>query len=62
MQSCDPQERSREGGAVRDGSHPLRAAMQRPHELILLGGALGVLSVLAGLISHWLGAPVLLRP
>jgi NhaP-type Na+/H+ and K+/H+ antiporter len=34
--------------------------MQQSHELILLGGVLGVLSVLVGLISRRLGAPVLL--
>lgn len=48
------------GGAVMEGSHPLQAAMQQSHELILLGGVLGVLSVLLGLISRRLGAPVLL--
>lgn len=43
-----------------DNAHPLLNAMQRSHELILVGGALGVLSVLAGLISRRLGAPMLL--
>jgi NhaP-type Na+/H+ and K+/H+ antiporter len=43
-----------------DNSHPLLNAMQRSHELILVGGALGVLSVLAGLLSRRLGAPMLL--
>jgi potassium/hydrogen antiporter len=32
----------------------------RAHELILLGGALGLLSILAGLISRRVGAPMLL--
>src|SRR6202007_1272780 len=33
---------------------------ERAHELILLGGALGLLSILAGLISRRVGAPMLL--
>lgn len=36
------------------------AALARAHELILLGGVLGVLSILAGLISRRVGAPMLL--
>jgi cell volume regulation protein A len=36
------------------------AAMAESHKLILLGGALGVLSILAGLLSRRIGAPVLL--
>jgi NhaP-type Na+/H+ and K+/H+ antiporter len=36
------------------------AAMARSHKLILLGGALGLLSIVAGLISRRIGAPVLL--
>src|ERR1700739_2202226 len=36
------------------------AAMAQSHRLILLGGALGLLSILAGLISRRIGAPVLL--
>jgi cell volume regulation protein A len=36
------------------------AAIARAHELILLGGALGVLSIIAGLISRRVGAPMLL--
>src|SRR6202008_2863211 len=36
------------------------AAIAKSHELILLGGALGLLSVLAGLISRRVGAPMLL--
>src|SRR6201982_436653 len=36
------------------------AALERAHELILLGGALGLLSILAGLISRRVGAPMLL--
>src|SRR6201993_4656264 len=36
------------------------AALERAHELILLGGALGMLSILAGLISRRVGAPMLL--
>src|ERR1700740_2255476 len=37
-----------------------RAAMAQSHQLILLGGALGLLSIIAGVISRRLGAPVLL--
>jgi cell volume regulation protein A len=37
-----------------------RAAMAQSHRLILLGGALGLLSILAGVISRRVGAPVLL--
>jgi NhaP-type Na+/H+ and K+/H+ antiporter len=37
-----------------------RAAMAQSHKLILLGGALGLLSIIAGVISRRLGAPVLL--
>jgi NhaP-type Na+/H+ and K+/H+ antiporter len=37
-----------------------RAAMVQSHKLILLGGALGLLSIIAGVISRRLGAPVLL--
>jgi NhaP-type Na+/H+ and K+/H+ antiporter len=37
-----------------------RAHMMLAHEMILVGAALGVLSVLAGLLSRRLGAPVLL--
>src|SRR6478736_6616911 len=37
-----------------------RAHMELAHEMILVGAALGVLSVLAGLLSRRLGAPVLL--
>jgi len=36
------------------------AAIARSHKLILLGGALGLLSIVAGLISRRIGAPVLL--
>jgi len=36
------------------------AAMARSHKLILSGGALGLLSIVAGLISRRIGAPVLL--
>src|ERR1700757_1156442 len=36
------------------------AALERAHELILLGGALGMLSILAGLASRRVGAPMLL--
>lgn len=38
----------------------LHGAMRQSHEWILLGGALGTLSVLAGLVSRRIGAPVLL--
>ena len=37
-----------------------RAAMAQSHKLILLGGALGLLSIIAGVISRRVGAPVLL--
>jgi cell volume regulation protein A len=36
------------------------AAIARAHELILLGGMLGLLSIIAGLISRRVGAPMLL--
>src|SRR5262252_10351239 len=36
------------------------SAITQAHQLILLGGALGVLSILAGLASRRVGAPVLL--
>ncbi|MGA8550207.1 MAG: cation:proton antiporter, partial [Stellaceae bacterium] len=36
------------------------AAMARSHQLILVGGLLGLLSILAGLISRRVGAPMLL--
>jgi len=36
------------------------AAIARAHELILLGGVLGLLSIIAGLISRRVGAPMLL--
>jgi NhaP-type Na+/H+ and K+/H+ antiporter len=36
------------------------AALVRSHQLILLGGGLGLLSIVAGLISRRVGAPVLL--
>src|ERR1700758_1199750 len=36
------------------------AASARSHQLILLGGALGLLSIIAGVISRRIGAPVLL--
>ena len=36
------------------------AAITRSHQLILLSGGLGLLSILAGLISRRIGAPVLL--
>jgi cell volume regulation protein A len=36
------------------------AAIAKSHELILLGGALGLFSILAGLISRRVGAPMLL--
>src|SRR5271166_5290625 len=36
------------------------AAMAQSHELILLGGVLGLLSIVAGLISRRVGAPMLL--
>jgi NhaP-type Na+/H+ and K+/H+ antiporter len=36
------------------------AVMTESHKLILLGGVLGVLSILAGLLSRRIGAPVLL--
>ena len=34
--------------------------MARSHELILLGGGLGLLSIVAGLVSRRIGAPMLL--
>ena len=34
--------------------------MAQSHKLILLGGALGLLSIIAGVISRRIGAPVLL--
>ena len=37
-----------------------RAAMAQSHKLILLGGVLGLLSIIAGVISRRVGAPVLL--
>jgi NhaP-type Na+/H+ and K+/H+ antiporter len=37
-----------------------RAAMAQSHRLTLLGGVLGLLSIIAGVISRRLGAPVLL--
>jgi cell volume regulation protein A len=37
-----------------------QAAIAKAHELILLGGALGLLSIIAGLISRRVGAPMLL--
>ena len=37
-----------------------QATLERAHELILLGGALGLASILAGLISRRVGAPILL--
>src|SRR5277367_4656607 len=36
------------------------AALVRSHELILLAGVLGLLSILAGLLSRRVGAPMLL--
>src|SRR5438874_4387931 len=36
------------------------AAIARAHELILLGGLLGLLSIIAGLLSRRVGAPMLL--
>jgi len=36
------------------------AAIAKSHELILLGGVLGLLSIVAGLISRRVGAPMLL--
>src|SRR6266851_6190947 len=36
------------------------AAIAKSHELILLGGVLGLLSIIAGLISRRVGAPMLL--
>ena len=36
------------------------AALVRSHQLILAGGALGLLSIVAGLIARRIGAPVLL--
>jgi cell volume regulation protein A len=36
------------------------SAIAKAHELILLGGALGLLSIIAGLISRRVGAPMLL--
>ena len=36
------------------------AAMARSHQLILVGGVLGLLSILAGLVSRRVGAPMLL--
>ena len=36
------------------------SALSRAHELILLGGALGLFSILAGLLSRRVGAPMLL--
>src|SRR6266481_4084736 len=36
------------------------AAIAKAHELILLGGMLGLLSIIAGLISRRVGAPMLL--
>src|ERR1700750_2821527 len=36
------------------------AAITKAHELILLGGVLGLLSIIAGLISRRVGAPMLL--
>ena len=44
------------GGLVALG----HAAMARSHQLILLGGVLGLLSILAGLVSRRIGAPMLL--
>jgi NhaP-type Na+/H+ and K+/H+ antiporter len=38
----------------------LRSAMRSSHELILLGGLLGVLSVIAGLVSRRIAGPMLL--
>ncbi len=46
--------------AAMTGPELLRGAMRSAHEQILLGGALGVLSVFAGLVSRRIGAPVLL--
>ncbi len=43
-----------------NGPELLRHVMHSAHQEILLGGALGVLSVLAGLISRRIGAPILL--
>ncbi len=37
-----------------------RGLTEKAHELIAAGGVLGLLSILAGLVSRWLGAPVLL--
>jgi cell volume regulation protein A len=37
-----------------------QAAIEKAHQLILLGGALGLASIIAGLISRRVGAPVLL--
>src|SRR5208282_1219780 len=37
-----------------------RSAMAQSHKMILLGGALGLLSIIAGVISRRVGAPVLL--
>src|SRR5271169_2868667 len=36
------------------------AAIAKAHEFILLGGALGLLSIIAGLLSRRVGAPMLL--
>ena len=37
-----------------------RAVLHHAHALILLAGVLGLLSVIASLVSRWLGAPILL--
>jgi NhaP-type Na+/H+ and K+/H+ antiporter len=42
------------------GAELLRGAMRGAHELILLGGLLGVVSVIVGLVSRRVGAPMLL--
>ena len=43
-----------------NGAAELHGALRQAHELILLGGVLGILSVVAGVISRRIGAPMLL--
>jgi cell volume regulation protein A len=43
-----------------NGAAELHGALSQAHEMILLGGVLGILSVVAGVISRRIGAPMLL--